>query len=303
MAYNPFRNFGLKAVAVGIATLLWVAVGGEKIVERSLRAPLELQNRPADLELVGDTPSVVDVRVRGTSTALGRLTPGDVTAVLDVATAKLDRNLFHLAPDHVSAPFGVEVSYVGPATVPLVFERLVRKQVPVVATVEGDPAPGYEKRRVTVEPAEVEVEGPESAIRDLQQATTEPITLKASAAQVRETVAIGILDNSVRLRRQQNAVVTIDIQPVRTERTIGAVPVRMLNLRSGQRAQSAPPNVAVTVRGDDETLRTLRVGSIEAAVELSGLGAGQYTLPVRVPPSQLFGVVRVDPPNVRITIR
>jgi YbbR domain-containing protein len=303
MAYNPFRNFGLKAVAVGIATLLWVAVGGEKIVERSLRAPLELQNRPADLELVGDTPSVVDVRVRGTSTALGRLTPGDVTAVLDVATAKLDRNLFHLAPDHVSAPFGVEVSYVGPATVPLIFERLVRKNVPVVAPVEGDPAPGYERRRVTVEPAEVEVEGPESAVRDLHQATTEPITLKASAAQVRETVAIGILDNSVRLRRQQTAVVTVDIQPVRTERTIGAVPVRMLNLRSGQRAQSAPPNVAVTVRGDDGTLRTLGAGSIEAAVELTGLGVGRYTLPVRVPPSPLFGVVRVDPPQVRITIR
>ena len=135
MAYNPFRNLGLKAVAVGIATLLWVAVGGEKIVERSLRVPLELQNRPADLEPVGEAPGLIDVRVRGTSTALGRLAPGDVMAVLDVATAKLDRNLFHLAPGNVRAPFGVEVSYVGSATVPLVFERLVIKRVPVLTPV------------------------------------------------------------------------------------------------------------------------------------------------------------------------
>jgi hypothetical protein len=303
MAYNPFRNLGLKAVAVGIATLLWVAVGGEKIVERSLRVPLELQNRPAELEPVGEPPGLIDVRVRGTSTALGRLAPGDVMAVLDVATAKLDRNLFHLAPGNVRAPFGVEVSYVGSATVPLVFERLVIKKVPVVAPVEGEPAPGYEYRRVTVEPADVEVEGPESAIRDLRQATTEPITLKASAAQVRETVAIGILNSSVRLRRSQNAVVTVDIQPVRTERTLSAVPVRMRELRAGQQAQSAPPNVSVTVRGDGETLTQLSVGAIEASVDLTGLGAGRYTLPVRVVPSQLFGVVRVDPPQVRITIR
>jgi hypothetical protein len=39
MAYNPFRHFGLKALSVVIAALLWVLVGGEKIVERSLRVP------------------------------------------------------------------------------------------------------------------------------------------------------------------------------------------------------------------------------------------------------------------------
>ena len=123
MAYNPFRNFGLKAMAVGIATLLWIAVGGEKIVERSLQAPLEIENMPEAIELIGDTPGTVNVRVRGASTTLGRLSTGDVKAVLDVATATPGRNLFHISPDLVSAPFGVEVSYVGPATVPLVFER------------------------------------------------------------------------------------------------------------------------------------------------------------------------------------
>jgi len=36
---------------------------------------------------------------------------------------------------------------------------------------------------------------------------------------------------------------------------------------------------------------------------VKGLGVGRYTLPVRVAPSRLFGVVRVDPPQVQITIR
>ncbi len=59
----------------------------------------------------------------------------------------------------------------------------------------------------------------------------------------------------------------------------------------------------MTVRGDEGTLKTLGVGSIEAVVDLTGLGAGRYTLPVRVAPSRLFGVVRVDPPQVNVTIR
>ena len=44
-------------------------------------------------------------------------------------------------------------------------------------------------------------------------------------------------------------------------------------------------------------------GSVEATVDLTGLGAGRYTLPVRVAPSRLFGLVRVDPPQVQVTVR
>lgn len=303
MAYNPFRNLGLKAVAVGIATLLWVAVGAEKIVERSLRAPLEFQNPPDALELVGEAPSTIDVRVRGTSTSLGRLTSGDLKAVLDVSTAKPGRNQFHVSPENVSAPFGVEVSHAGPATVPLVFERQVSREVPIKPEVEGAPAPGYEVRRVTVQPDRVEVVGPESAMRDLTEVTTDPIELKASAAEVRETVRIGIPDSLARLRSPQSVLVTIDIQPVRIERAISGVPVRMPKLQPGLRAQSNPAIVTVTVRGDDGTLKTLGVGSVEATVDLTGLGAGRYTLPVRVAPSRLFGLVRVDPPQVQVTVR
>jgi YbbR domain-containing protein len=303
MAYNPFRHFGLKALALGVATLLWFAVGGEKVVERSVRVPLELQNLPPSLEMVGETLSTVDVRVRGSSTSLSRLGAGDIMAVLDVSTAKPGRNLFHLAPDHVRVPFGVEVTYTGPSTVPLVFERQASKTVPVVPSVEGEPAPGYAVERVTVTPAEVDVEGPESALRDLFQATTEPVELKTATAPVRETVTIGILNSAARLRVAQNAVVTVDIQPVRTERVIRAVPVRMQNLRGAEGAQSSPPNVTVTIRGDEEALKALRVDAIEASVDLGGLGAGRYTLPVRVASSRIFGVVRIDPPQVQVTIR
>ena len=47
-----------------------MVVAGEETVERGLRVPLELQQFPAGLELKGDAPSLVDVRVRGASGAL-----------------------------------------------------------------------------------------------------------------------------------------------------------------------------------------------------------------------------------------
>ena len=60
MRYNPFRNLGLKVLAVALATVLWLTLAGEHVVERSLRVPLEFRNIPDALEIVGNAPDSVD---------------------------------------------------------------------------------------------------------------------------------------------------------------------------------------------------------------------------------------------------
>jgi len=303
MAYNPFRKFGLKLLSVFIASLLWLAVGGEQVVERTLRSPLELQNIPEGLEVVGDAPSTVDVRVKGASTTLGHLSAGDVVAVIDTASAKPGRRLFHMTPELVRVPFGVEVTFVGPATVPLVFERQTTRMVPVAAAIEGQPAPGYFIERLVVEPSEVEVVGPESALRALQQAITEPVELDGATSPVREVVNIGLPDSSARLRTTRAARVTVSIAPVRSERTFASLPVRMRNLGSRLSARANPSSVALTVRGPDDVLRALPADDVVMSVDLSGLGPGTYHLDVHFMSRYTLGVVRIVPPQIEVVIR
>lgn len=303
MAYNPFRHFGLKALSVAIAALLWVLVGGEKIVERSLRVPLEMQNMPDGVEMVGETPGTVDVRVRGSSSALGNLSAGDVMALMDLSSAGAGRRLFHLAPDDIRVPFGVEVKSVSPATTTLVFERTMIKTVPVVPSIEGQPAAGYAVERIVTEPAEVDVVGPESAVRGLQQAVTEPVPIEGATSSVRESVTIGMPSSAARLKTGRNARVFVEIAATRTERTIANVPVRMFHLRDGQAARSTPASVVVTVRGREDVLQRLTTDAIEASVDLSGLGPGRYDLSVTITASRGFGTVRIDPAQVQVAIR
>jgi len=303
MAYNPFRHFGLKALSVVIAALLWVLVGGEKIVERSLRVPLELQNMPDGIEMVGEMPGTVDVRVRGSSSALGTLSVGDVMALMDLSNAGAGRHLFHLAPNEVRAPPGVEVKSVSPATTTLVFERTMTKTVPVVPSIEGQPAAGYAVERIVTEPAEVTVIGPEGALRGLQQAVTEPVPIEAATSSVRKSVTIGMPNSAARLTSGRNARVLVEIAATRTERTIADVPVLMFHVREGRAARSTPTGVVVTVRGQESVLRRLTAGAIEASVDLSGLGPGRHDLPVTIAPSRAFGVVRTDPAQVQVVIK
>jgi YbbR domain-containing protein len=303
MRYNPFRNLGLKLLALALAILLWLTVAGEHVVERSLRVPLEFRNVPQALEIVGNTPDTVDVRLRGSSALLSRVQPGEVVAVLDLGGARSGSRLFHIRADEVRAPFGVEIAQVIPSTLALELEKSARRTVPVLPATDGDPAPGYVVGRIVSEPAAVDIVGPESRVRQVTEATTEPVPIKDAKARVRDAVAIGVTDTSVRLVQPQNAQVTVEILPAPVERQLTALPVRYRNLSAGLSAQMAPRFVNVSIRGGQDALANVGPDGVQAYVDLAGLGAGRYNLRVQVDPTEHFGVVAIDPAVVSVTVK
>jgi YbbR domain-containing protein len=303
VAYHPFRHFGLKAVAIALAALLWLTVAGDHLVERSMRVPLEFRNIPPELEIVGDPPETVDVRLRGSSALLARIEPREIVAVLNLSTARPGSRMFHLRNDEVRAPYGVEVAQVIPGTLALDLEKSGRRRVPIVPALDGEPAPGFVIGKVSSDPPTVDVEGPASRLRQLTGATTEPVEVDGSRSRVRDVVTVGISDSALRLVQPQNAIVIVEVLPAPVERELAGVPVRWRNLGMGLRAVVQPTLTRVTVRGRREAVSDLRAGAIDAFVDLAGLGPGRYNLRVQVDPSQTFGVGSIDPAAVDVTIR
>ena len=304
MAYHPFRYLGLKVLAIALAAMLWLTVAGEHVVERSLRVPLAVRNLPEALEIVGDLPAVVDVRVRGSAAQLSRLDPGDVVAMVDLANARTGTRLFHLRTDEVRVPYGLEVAQVLPPSLSLALEKPAKRTVPIVPVTDGDPAPGFVVGRITSDPAMVEIEGPESHVKQVGEATTEPLEVNGRRERITDVLAIGVTDSSVRLVKPQSANVTVEITPAPVEREVAGVPVRWRNLSQGLAAPRVVPNVArVTIRGQRETLSAVGPDAIDAFVDVTGLGPGEYKLRVQIDPSQSFGVSAVTPSVVAVTIR
>ena len=290
MAYVGFRHhLGLKVVSIALAALLWVAVAGEQTVERSLRIPLEFTNLPAQLEVVGDSPTVVDVRVRGSSGALNRIAAGELVAVLDLRSARSGQRLFHLDGDDVRTPFGVDVVQVNPSTVSMTFEPSGSKVVPVVPSVDGEPSDGFVVGTVTAQPSTVEVLGPVSVLSTLTQAITEPVT-----------VNIGVADPAVRLRQPQTARVAVTVAPAPVEWSVSDIAVKPRNAVG--RIQVTPARITAWVRGPREAI-TSDSTMFEASVEAEGLQPGEHRVPVTVVAPARVGVVRLEPAEVRVRIR
>jgi YbbR domain-containing protein len=264
--------------------------------------PLELQQVPADLELTSDVPTTVDVRVRGPSGTLGRMSPADVVAVLDLRGAREGQRLFPLPAEQMRAPFGVEVVQVMPSAIAIAFERSATRQVPVVPAVEGHPAPGFVVGPKTADPARVDVVGPASVVKEVTEVLTEPVSVSGARDQVTQSVALGVLDPSLRLKNARLATVTVKIVPAPLERTARNRPVHLRGLAPTLEAQATPAVVDVGLRAARDAMSRVQSDDIVAYVDVSGLGAGVYTLTVHADSPPDVGVTLIDPTSVQVRI-
>lgn len=296
MALLPIRHVGLKVVSIGVATLLWLVVTSDPQVERTLRVSLELQRTPAGVELVGDVPDTVAVRVRGAASRLAGLGTGDLSAVVDLDGVRPGRRLFALTASQVTAPFGVEVVQITPPSLALAFEPTATATLPVQPRVEGTPAPGHSVTNISVTPSQVRVQGPESAVRDLTALFTEPVSLNGATQVVREVVTIDAAEAGLRLDGGATAVVTVTLSADTTERTIVGVPVVR---RGGPPGGVTPAEVVVTVEGARAVVEGLSVAELSLFVDGAGVPPGRE-LVVQAESSPRFVVKSIQPSTVRV---
>lgn len=302
MTYFPFRNIGLKFLSICIAALLWLVVAGDRVVERALRVPVEFQGLPQALEIVGDPPDAVDVRLRGSSGTLARLGPGDMSAVIDLRNARPGRRLFHLTPAQINVPYGVEVMQVAPATLPMAFENSAVRILEIKPSLEGAPATGYEVIGITSDPPTVEAIGPESSLRGLDEAMTEPVSIANATRSVREVVTVGVADPSVRLRAAQTATVLVQIAAGSSRQTLPRIAIDVLNLAPELQSRLSSPTAAVTVKGTQDAVDALRPETVSVSVNAAGLSVGDHDLPLRATVPQGLALESVRPERVRLRI-
>jgi len=294
MVRFKIRHVGLKLLSIVVATLLWLVVTGDPVVERTMRVGLELQRAPDGLELVGAVPDTVAVRVRGPASRLSGLAPADVSAVVDLDGVRAGRRLFPLTPAQVTVPFGVDVMQVTPPALPLAFEATASAVVPVRPRVEGTPVPGHSVTNVSVTPSQVRVEGPESVVRGLTEVFTEVVSVERATSLVREAVTIDTSESALRLTGGATAVVTITIAADTTERTLTGVQIHLRGRASGR---LMPAEASVTIQGAGEIVRELTAGDITLFVDVPGDMPGR-DLVVQAESSPRYVVRSIVPPTV-----
>ena len=104
-----------KALALTVAIGLWTAVAGQQSTEMALTVPIEYQRIASGVELRGEIPAEVGVRLRGSQLALAALRAGSVRLNVSLDRVRDGLNYIALTAHHLDLPPGVELTDLRPA--------------------------------------------------------------------------------------------------------------------------------------------------------------------------------------------
>ncbi len=168
----------------------------------------------------------------------------------------------------------------------------VDTDVQISADTYGTPASGYQVGKITLTPSTLQVVGDEESLSALRSSGNEIIIDRASkaidvsGASGDVTAKIDIteyLPEGINLASgiSSTVVAEVEILPYGSKSfTLNMKNVAKNHLGDGLSAVFSEPELDIRVAGSDEALEALSADSIQASVDLSGLGAGTYTVPL-----------------------
>lgn len=154
------RASGLQILAVLIAVVLWAQVHGQGTGSISMDVPLQVEGLSPDIAIVNNLPDHVRVTISGLQARLNTLSPSDIRVPLDVShmtkPGVVDQALEIGA---IRVPAGLTVTKLQPDRLQVQLDRIIQRMIVVKPRV--DIPQDWEAREVSVQPAQVMLEGPE----------------------------------------------------------------------------------------------------------------------------------------------
>jgi hypothetical protein len=281
------ENAGLKILSFAFALGIYTFVHGSEEAQRVFPVDIVASMPPALARRVLLTPLPTGVRitVRGPRTLLDEMKADDLGAFQpDLRSGKVDHVEFD--PSVIHIPPGVRVEQVEPPSIALRWEDEVIREIPIQASITGQPAPGFIiKGAPRVEPATVRAIGPRSLVDVVQFARAAPFDV-TGLDQEKEHEHVLAIDRPPPRVEFETQIVTVKVEVAREElqRIFVKVPVQAVGVA---RAALSPNEVDVKVEGPPDLVRALRTEQVVPTVDLRSSGLtitspGSARLPVVV---------------------
>ncbi|HZS03331.1 MAG TPA: CdaR family protein [Blastocatellia bacterium] len=205
------ENTGLKLLSLLLAVAFFT-ISRQPLSEVTLvSVPLEFHGPRAGLEISGDVPQTVSVRLRGPQDVIRNTTASQIGVVADLNNKEPGERVVQLKRTDVSRPDNLEVLRIEPASIRLHIEQTVQKQVPVEPQYVGEVAAGYERRGFIAQPPTIEISGPLSHLGNITRALTESIQLDGRKESFKTRVDVDLKDPTIRVNTPGPITVMVEI--------------------------------------------------------------------------------------------
>ncbi len=278
-----------------------ITVQLDAVVTRSVPVRAVLGPIPSGLDVGDPTLSAATVEVTGAASIVNKVAEAQARLTVDASGIDINRFVDLLPVDAAGEPLtpvDVEPSSIQ-VKVPIFTDRQTRS-LPVRPEVTGTPAAGFEVASVEVTPLVVSVEGDVDDIASLEFADTAPVPIGGSSSTVAVDVALALPDG-VQAPGVQSVHVVVTLRPVTATRTFEAGIV-LRSARTGFDYAFDADRAIVTIGGSVAALDLLSGAGLVVTLDVGGLDAGTYDLPLQINLQTGLTLVGITPARVTVTV-
>lgn len=128
------NDFPRKAFFLFLVCLLWILVIGIRQGEIGFTIPIEYYSVPSNLEIVGEPPREINVRLKGSQRLLSSVKPDSLRLKVDLSKAHPGTNQVFLSDTNINAPSGITVTHFNPQMI-----RIQLSSIPRANTKQSSP--------------------------------------------------------------------------------------------------------------------------------------------------------------------
>ncbi|NKB69948.1 MAG: hypothetical protein GKR89_22980 [Candidatus Latescibacteria bacterium] len=303
-------DWGVKAGAVSLASILWFYTVTEHIYEKAIRVDLQVEYPTSSVDqmewiIANELPTSVEINVSGTGKDLLRLNSEDFLMTLQLPEeGGLGLRSFRLTPNHIDKwPVGIEVKIteiLDPKEIQVILDKQIFRRVIVKPLVSLDIAEGYTQvGSMRVDPPQVEVYAPSSQIDQIDYIKTDSLIKKDVNKPFSSLLALH-LPATVQGRLKPNkATVKFDIQQL-AEDDFFNVPVTVVQ-GEGRQVRAIPSRIQVKVRGGEDIIAGIDP-SKDLILFIDYRNSEEANMPVEAMEDSLFEILELIPSRVDLVV-
>ncbi len=296
-------NWPAKIMSLAAAILLFFFNRMSALEERFFSVPLNVSVN-SDFVPSSSYPRMIRVTLRGEKDSIYPLLESDVEAYIDL-TGYHSEGVYKVPVKIRKQGTALDVDpleiKIDPMEVALSIERRSTKLVPVTPSFRGYLENGYELSSYSVDPSQIEVSGPRSAVDRIQDITTDFIELSGRREDFSAEVKVLNRDAFVSLRGDGAVSFHGVVEQSVLLRSFDHLPLVLSGVPAGFEARPESNFGSVRLQGSQKDLEAYVPEASFLSVDCSGVTKeGVYVLPVTVSAPPNFQVVRYDPMEVTI---
>lgn len=296
------KNLFFKIISLALAVLLFIVVHAEKHTLLQGILPITY-TIPAGQLLLNKPPASIHIGVTGPISRMQHFRLEDLGNLnVDLATIK-EGSYYRFHEEAIPLPSGLKIAFIRPDGFTVRYEPTIQRRVPIRLAVSGELPHGFRLINRKVKPNKATVSGPRSVAASLMEVPTQVINLAEVTSNFSRQVSFATLSPGLKVISPTVVEVTMEIEPLRDERTISGIPVRFEDPQK-RKSRLLTKAVQIVVTGPARDTARLEAGKLIARLRSSiYLRGSKFKLkPVIEGLPASVKVMRVSPAEVEVQI-